>query len=155
MLTRVLFALVLIGGTAAAFALALPISHEASADSSPGQEAAKLLAFGLTDHEVTAEELEKGTPLRAPGFNTPAMAYVWAANLKQGDVVEIALRSGEKLVVRNEVTLDGDKPKYLLLAGKRGVPPGGWPEGTYHAALKITRDGIPLINETTKPIELN
>jgi hypothetical protein len=29
---------------------------------------------------------------------------------------------------------------------------GGWPEGTYHAKLTITRDGKPLIDQSSKPI---
>jgi hypothetical protein len=32
------------------------------------------------------------------------------------------------------------------------VPAGGWPEGQYHAALKVTRDGKPLLEQTTAPI---
>ncbi len=152
MLTRSLIAFVLISGLAAAFGLGPPMLWPHSAQSAAAEEQAKLVALGLTDHEVTPEELEKGTPLPVPRFNTPAMAYVWAANLQKGDVVEIALKNGKELVVRNEETLADDKPKYLLLAGKRGVPPGGWPEGTYHAEVKITRDGKPVISESTKPI---
>ena len=140
MLTRVLFALILVCGMAAAF------SQGVSAEES------KLLALGLTDHEVTAEELEKGEGLPTPRFNSPAIAYVWAANLKTGDVVDIALNNGEVPLLRNTETLAEDKANYLLQAGKRGVPAGGWPEGTYHAEATITRDGKPLISETTKPI---
>ena len=46
-------------------------------------------------------------------------------------------------LLTNSETLAEDKAKFLLQAGKRGVPAGGWPEGTYHAAVKITRDGKP------------
>ena len=136
MLTRALFALALICGVAAT----------ASA------EETKVLALGLTDHEVTQEELEKGASLPVPRFNTPAIAYVSAANLKKGDVVEIALVNGDNPLLHNTETLAEDQAKYLLQAGKRGVPAGGWPEGTYRAALKIVRDGKPLIEQTTRPI---
>jgi len=75
MLTRVLFALVLTCGMAtAAYA-----------------EDAKVLALGITDHEVTQEEAEKGAALPVPRFNTPAIAHVLAADLKKGDTVEVAL----------------------------------------------------------------
>jgi hypothetical protein len=151
MLTRVLFVLVLITGLTAAFGLVTPMLEEAAAESS-AQEDIKLLAFGVTVHEITAEELEKSTPLPVPHFNTPAMAYVWLANLKKGDVVKIALKGGDAVVARNEETLEADKPTFLLLAGKRGVPPGGWPEGTYHAEAEILRDGKPVMSESTKPI---
>ena len=140
MLTRILFALLLMGGMAATF------SVRASAEDT------KVLALGLTDHEVTAEELEKGAALPAPRFNSPAIAYVWAANLKTGDVVDIALKNGNAVLLHNTETIAEDKAKFLLQAGKRGVPAGGWPEGTYHAEATITRDGKPLISETTKPI---
>ena len=71
MLTRVLFALVLICGMAAAVYA----------------EDAKVLALGLADHAATQEELEKGEALPAPKFNTPAVAYVLAGDLKKGDIV--------------------------------------------------------------------
>jgi hypothetical protein len=80
------------------------------------------------------------------------VAYVFAANLKKGDMVEITLNNGDRPLLSNTETLAEDKASYLLLAGKRGVPAGGWPEGTYHAELKITRDGKPLIEQTTEPI---
>jgi len=136
MLTRALFALALICGTAAA----------ASA------EETKVLALGLADHEVTQEELEKGETPPAPHFNTPAVAYVFAANLKKGDTVEITLNNGDQSLLSNTETLAEDRARYVLQAGKRGVPAGGWPEGSYHAELKITRDGKPLIEQTTEPI---
>jgi hypothetical protein len=115
-------------------------------------EETKVLALGLADHEVTQDELEKGAP-PVPRFNTPAIAYVFAANLKKGDTVEVSLSNNEKPLLTNSETLAEDKAAYLLQAGKRGVPAGGWPaEWTYHAALKITRDGKPLIEQTTTPI---
>ena len=137
MLTRVLFALALICGTAAA-ALA---------------EETKVLALGLADHEVTQEELDKGAAPPAPRFNTPAIAYVSAANLKHGDVVEINLSNTEKTLLTNTETLAEDRAAYLLQAGKRGVPAGGWPsEWTYFAKVKIMRDGKTLIEKATTPI---
>jgi hypothetical protein len=136
MLTRVLFALALICGMAAA--------------SSAGET--KVLALDLADHEVTQEELAKGEALPAPRFNTPGVAYALMANLKKGDVVEITLVNGDKPLLQNTETLAEDRASYLLQAGKRGVPAGGWPEGGYHAALKITRGGKPLIEQSSAPI---
>jgi hypothetical protein len=138
MLTRVLFALVLICGLTAVK------SVEAGE--------IKVLAFGLTVHEVTAAELKTGAELPVPRFNTPAVAYVLAANLKKGDTVEISLDNRDRTLHRNTQTLAEDKATFLLQAGKTGVPAGGWPEGTYQASLKITRDGKPLITEKTTPM---
>ena len=135
MLTRVLFALVLAAVFVPAWA-----------------EDAKVLALGLAYHEVIQEELDKGTALPAPRFNTPAIAYASVGNLKKGDVVEIMLVNGDRPLLHNTETLAEDQAKYLLQAGKRGVPAGGWPEGSYHAALTVTRDGKTLIEQSSPPI---
>jgi hypothetical protein len=137
MLTRALFALVLIAGLA---------GHVSAEDT-------KLLALGIADHEITVDELDKGGALSAPRFNTPALAYAELANVKKGDTVEVALANEEKALLRNSETLADDQATYLLQAGKRGVPAGGWPqEWKYSATVKVTRDGKPLIEETSKPI---
>jgi hypothetical protein len=135
MLTRVLFALVLLGASAPASA-----------------EEAKVLALGLTDHQVTQAELDKGAAFPAPRFNTPAVAYASVADLKKGDTVEITLVNGNTPLLHNTQTLAEDSQSLLLQAGKRGVPAGGWPEGSYHAALKVTRDGKTLIEQSSQPI---
>ncbi len=136
MLTRALFALALICGMAAPAAT----------------EDARVLASGITDHEATQEEIEKGEALKAPRFNTPAVAYALSANLKKGDIVEIALVNKDRPLLHNTQTLAEDQARFLLQAGKRGVPAGGWPEGSYHAKLTITRDGKTLIEQRSKPI---
>jgi len=88
-----------------------------------------------------------------PRFNTPAIAYISAANLKKGDTVEVTLSTNEKSLLANTETLAEDKATYLLQAGKRGVPAGGWPsEWSYLAKVKITRDGKVLIEQATTPI---
>jgi hypothetical protein len=137
MLTRVLFALVLMCGMAAPAAWA---------------QETKLVALGLTDHEATQEELDKGAKLPVPHFNTGGIAYVVVANVKKGDTVEVTLKNGDAPLLHNTETLAEDKASFLLQAGKRGVPAGGWPEGTYDAAVKIMRDGKPIIEETSKPM---
>jgi hypothetical protein len=135
MLTRVLFVLVLLGASAPASA-----------------EEAKVLALGITDHQVAQEKLDKGVALPPPHFNTPAIAYASVAGLKKGDTVEITLVNGDTPLLRNTETLAEDSQSFLLQAGKRGVPAGGWPEGSYHAALKVTRDGKMLIEQSSQPI---
>jgi hypothetical protein len=134
MLTRVLLVLALICGAV------------------PAQAGdATVVALGLADHEVTEAELAKGTP-PVPRFNSPGVAYALVANVKKGDVVEIALVKGDQFLMHNTETLAEDQAKFLLQAGKRGVPAGGWPEGSYHAALKIARDGKTLIEQASTPI---
>jgi hypothetical protein len=136
MLTRAVFALVLVVGLAA----------------SAAAEEITVLALGLADHEVAEEELETGTAPPVPRFNSPGVAYVLAADLKKGDVVEIALvKDGEPLLSNSE-TLAEERERHLLQAGKSGVPAGGWPEGKYQAVVKITRDGKTLIEKESGPI---
>jgi hypothetical protein len=136
MLTRVLFALIVtVGFTLAASA-----------------QEAKVLALGVTDHEVTQEEAEKGAALPVPRFNTPAIAYVLFADLKKGDTVEVALFNEDKSLLHNTQMLREDQAKLLLQAGKRGVPAGGWPEGSYSARVTVTRDGKTLIEQSSKPV---
>jgi hypothetical protein len=136
MLTRALFALALICGMAATAAA----------------EDAKVIALGITDHEATKAELEAGTALPAPKFNTPAVAYVLVGELKKGDIVEIALVNEDRSLLHNTQTVAEDHGSVLLQAGKRGVPAGGWPEGSYHAKVTITRDGKPLVEKSSDPV---
>lgn len=136
MLTRALFALALICGTGSAV----------------WAEETKVVALGLADHAVTEEELGKGEAPPAPRFNSPGVAYALVANLKRGDTVEIALVKGDQSLLHNTETLAEDQASYLLQAGKRGVPAGGWPDGSYHASLKVMRDGKPIIDQSTQPI---
>jgi hypothetical protein len=137
MLTRALLALALICGAAGA---------------AQAQET-KLLALGLADHEVTEQELGKEAPPSVPKFNTPAIAYALAADLRKGDTVEVTLSNTEKPLLTNTETLAEDKASFLLQAGKRGVPAGGWPsEWKYFAKVKITRDGKTLVEQATDPI---
>jgi hypothetical protein len=138
MLTRALFALALICGIAGTAAA----------------QDAKVLALGITDHEATKSELEAGTALPAPKFNTPAVAYVLVGELKKGDTVQVDLFNDDKSLMQNTQTLGEDQQNVLLQAGKRGVPAGGWPEGSYSAKVTITRDGKPLVEQSSKPIAL-
>jgi NADPH:quinone reductase-like Zn-dependent oxidoreductase len=136
MLTRVVLALML-GAAVAATASA---------------EDAKIRGLGLTDHVVTDAELEKGDALPPPRFNTPGVAYVWASGLKKGDTVDIILNKEGQSLMRNSKTLAEDEASFVLMAGKSGVPAGGWPEGSYNAEVKITRDGKTLLEEKSKPM---
>src|SRR4029078_5469821 len=119
MMTRVLFVLVLLGASAPASA-----------------EEAKVLALGITDHQVAQEELDKGVALPPAHFNTPAIAYASVAGLKKGDTVEITLVNGDTPLLRNTETLAEDSHSFLLQAGQRGVHAGGVTRGRHQAELK-------------------
>lgn len=138
MLTRVLLVLVLLGGM-----LAWPLAARAET---------KLLALGTADHPLTEEELADGKSPAIPRFNTPGVAYVLIGDAKKGDTVEVKLSLDGKSLQHNVEILDADKPSFLLQAGKSGVPAGGWPEGSYQAEVKVTRDGKTLIEEKSAPV---
>ena len=116
----------------------------------PAAAETNVVALGIAAKAVTAEEAGGGEDLPKPKFNTPAVAYMLAADLKKGDAVEIALFKDGKALMHNAETLAEDKATLLLQAGKRGVPAGGWPEGRYAANLKITRDGKTIIEQTSE-----
>jgi hypothetical protein len=140
MLKRLLSAAILVG----LFAVSLMTETVHAEDT-------KVVALGITDHKATEEELKKGDKLAAPHFNTPAVAYVLATNLKKGDSIEVALKLGDKALLHNIQEITEDQPSLLLQAGKTGVPAGGWPEGTYTASVEIKRDGKSLINQSSEP----
>lgn len=137
MLTRVLLVLMLLGGS-----LGLPEGARAET---------KVLALGLTDHLAAEGDLAAGKTLPTPKFNTPGIAYVLLGDLKKGDTVEITLNNENQALMVNKETLSDDKATLLLQAGKQGVPAGGWPEGAYHAEVKVTRDGKTLIELKSAP----
>jgi len=136
MLTRVLFAAFLL--------IAVPGAVWA-------QDAA-VAALGLTDHVVTEEELTGGADLAAPKFNSPGVAYVLVAHAKKGDKIELHLTKDGQSLMHNERELDADEDGVLVLAGKTGVPAGGWPKGTYTAKVKVTRGGETVAEQETDPI---
>lgn len=136
MLTRVLFAVVLLFGLASA----------------ARAEDAKVAALGLTDHVVTEDELAKGEALPQPHFNTPGVAYALVKDLKKGDTVEVALTKDGASLMHNLREAEADGDTVLLLAGKSGVPAGGWPKGSYTAHVTVTRDGKPIAEQETDAI---
>ena len=78
-----------------------------------------MLALGLANREVTVDDLAKGTP-PVPRFNTPAIAYVLAADLKKGDTVEISLANGEGPLLTNSETLSRGQGDLSAAGGKAG-----------------------------------
>jgi hypothetical protein len=115
-------------------------------------EDTKVVALGVADRVVTEADIAGGAAIAVPRFNTPGVAYVLLGNAKKGDEVRVDLKKGDASLMQSVETLGEDKATFLLLAGKRGVPTGGWPEGTYTAAVKVTRDGEPVIEQSSKPV---
>jgi hypothetical protein len=115
----------------------------ASASSALAYQRGTLLVIGFTDHAITLEELVAGPPLAEPSRETPVVAYLWAINLREGDVVDVEITYGGKVVVKNSERLKRNKAQFMLFAGKK-APSDGWLQGTYVAAAKVIRDGRPV-----------
>jgi hypothetical protein len=120
--------------------------------SAVAEEQVKVIALGLADHAVEEGEVAGGATLTAPRFDSGGVAHALVANLKKDDVVEVTLALDGVSLMHNTETLSEDKPRFLLQAGKTGVPAGGWPQGNYHAGVKVTRGGKAVLEEKSKAI---
>jgi Peptidase family M23 len=114
-------------------------------------QAGALLGLGMTDHPVDLEELETGEPLVQLTPDTPVVTYMWAINLQKDDIIDLKLMRGDEVLVDNSETLDRNKAQFMLFAGKK-TPQGGWPKGSYTGSVTVTREGKPVISETTPPL---
>lgn len=136
MLTRVLFAAFLLIGAVGAVQA----------------QNTTVVALGLTDHPVTEDELISGADLAAPKLNTAGVAYVLVAHAQKGDKIELHLAKDGKSLMHNVRELDADEDGVLVLAGKTGVPAGGWPAGQYTAKVTVTRGGETLAEQESDAI---
>jgi len=136
MLTRVLFAAFLLVGAAG----------------SASAQDTTVAALGLTDHVVTEDELVSGADLAPPRFNSPGVAYVLVAHAQKGDKIEIHLTKDGESLMHNVRELDADEDGVLVLAGKTGVPAGGWPAGKYTAKVEVIRGGEALAEQESEAI---
>ncbi|XSG81895.1 MAG: hypothetical protein ACPW61_12595 [Methyloligella sp. ZOD6] len=134
MLTRVLFALVVVFGTV------------------PGAMAAEpeVVALGLTDHATSEAEVSKGDALATPGIDTGGVAYVLVDGLEDGDAVTVRLMNEGNSLMHNVATAEGGKARVFLQAGKTGVPAGGWPEGGYSAKVEVVRSGETVLEQSSE-----
>lgn len=124
-----------------------PSLWSASAKSAFAYKQGELIGFGIIDRPPKLEDLEDGAHLRPADPDTPMVAYLWAINLQKGDVVTIELSKDGTSLSSNSDTLDHSKAQMMLFAGKK-APAGGWPKGTYTAAVTVMRGGQKAISET-------
>ncbi len=140
MLTRVTFALlVLVVSASLAFA-------------QDAQPEATILSLGLTDRKVDKTDLMKRMMLPKPRFDSPGIAYGWVAHAKKGDHVEVHLKKDGESLMHNLRDVTEDDADVLLMAGKTGVPAGGWPKGQYTAKVTVTRGDKVVAEKETDPI---
>jgi hypothetical protein len=72
---------------------------------------------------------------------------MWAINLQKGDIVDIELRYGSKVVAKNSERLERNKAQFMLFAGKK-APSDGWLEGTYTSLAEVIRGGQPVVEQS-------
>ena len=148
MLTRVLLTVLML-----AFGSSLALAEDMTEESADVSDAkTTVVSLGITDRKVDKDELLKRTPLPKPRFNSPGVAYGWVAHAKKGDRVELHLRLDGKSLMNNVREVDEDDTDVLLMAGKTGVPAGGWPKGEYTATMTVTRGGETAVEKETDPI---
>ncbi len=88
-----------------------------------------------------------------PKFNTPGIAYALVANVKKGDVVEITFNNDKGPLHRNSRRLMRTGRRSCCKRGSEAYPAGGWPpEWTFLAAVKVTRAGKTLIEQSSQPV---
>jgi hypothetical protein len=151
MLTRVLLTVLML-----AFCSSLAVSEEMTEDSADVSNAkTTVVSLGITDHKVDEKELLKRMALPKPRFNSAGVAYGWVAHVKKGDRVELHLRLDGKSLMHNVREVDEEDTDVLLMAGKTGVPAGGWPKGQYSATMTVTRGGDTVVEQESDPISFD
>ena len=146
MLTRVLLTLLLL-----AFMPNLSVAEDMAEE---GATKTSIVSLGITDRKVSKDDLKKLMVLPKPRFNTPGVAYGWVAHAKKGDKVEVHLKMDGNSLMHNVREVTEDDTDVLLLAGKTGVPAGGWPQGQYTAKVTVARDGKTVAEQESDPISI-
>ena len=77
-----------------------------------------MLALGIADHEVTQAEIEKGEALQCAAFQLAGHSLCLAANLKKGDIVEIALSKTDEALLHQRETLAEDQATLSAASGQ-------------------------------------
>ena len=140
MLTRVTFALLVL-----VFGANLALAEEAEPETT-------IVSIGITDRKVDKTDLMKRMMLPKPRFDSPGIAYGWVAHAKKGDHVEVHLKKDGESLMHNLRDVTEDDADVLLMAGKTGVPAGGWPKGQYTAKVTVTRGDKVVDEKETDPI---
>ncbi len=103
-------------------------------------ENGSVIRMGWQDGPVALAALELGNVSDgAPEADWPALvAYAWAINLRQGDVVKLDVTGPDGFAAESAATLDHNKAQYFLFAGKK-LKTARWPAGQYEAIVSVMR----------------
>jgi len=141
-----------------------PFAYEAPSDSCGGGQSLwtepvreqmkyrdrEILNLGFADIAPTMELIESGEVLKhAPGSQSDALAaYVRAIGLKKGDQQILTVRNPDGAIVSEYLApaLESDKAQYFVASGRKRKE-AAWPEGTYAAIYRVTRDDNELLRK--------
>ncbi len=113
-----------------------------------------IIGLGFAPGPVALNDVEEGKLVgQQPSPDWAAIvAYGWSINLSDGDTLAITFAGPNGVLASTEKRVVGQKAQYFLFAGKKS-PPGGWPEGTYRATVRIS-SGETLKAEKKQEFEL-
>ncbi|SMP26665.1 M23 family metallopeptidase [Shimia sagamensis] len=84
---------------------------------------------------------------RVPSQAKALVLFGYAFGSLPDDEMTLTITGPQGTVFDQSVTLEKTQAQYFRAGGKR-TPMGGWPKGTYHGAVTITRDGAQLDHQT-------
>ena len=120
-----------------------------------GASETSIVSLGIADRKVSKDDLKKRMALPPPRFDSPGVAYGWVAHAKKGDKIEVHLKLDGNSLMHNVREVEENDTDVLLLAGKTGVPAGGWPrQRQYTAKVTVTRDGKTVAEKESDPITI-
>jgi murein DD-endopeptidase MepM/ murein hydrolase activator NlpD len=110
-----------------------------------------VVGLGFAPGKIELTDVEEGKAGKdQPSQDWPALvAYAWAINLKEGDILTVSLNGPEGIDVGNSVTLDRNKAQYMLFSGKKR-PESGWPKGEYVARISVANGLVKRLSQETK-----
>lgn len=110
-----------------------------------------IVGLGFAPGKIELVDIEEGKAGKdRPSQDWPALvAYAWAINLKEGDILTISLNGPEGIDADSSVTLDRNKAQYMLFSGKKR-PASGWPKGEYVARISVTNGLAKRLSQETK-----
>lgn len=118
-----------------------------------GDGDAVLLAAGVAGDTLRHASLASAGPPRTAETGSPAtVGWVWFANLRKGDVVNLRLvwPDGKTAAEGRGEPLDRNKASYSAFAGRKRPPV----PGAYRLFIEVMRDSVPVVREE-RPVRID
>ncbi|THD67172.1 peptidoglycan DD-metalloendopeptidase family protein [Phenylobacterium sp.] len=101
-----------------------------------------VLNVGFSAGLASMDAVEEAS-ISPPKTTSSIVAYARLIGLEADDVVEVSVIGPDgKVFVRDVLpALDHDKAQWIVQAGRKAAPAGGWPHGAYSAQVQVRRGG--------------